>query len=230
MIGPWYFAKETFGLLDEKTRNVYLTDGGHFDNLGLYELLRRRCKVIIAVDAEADPSYNFESLVRIQRYARIDLGVRFDLPTAAIRMQSLAISEKEASGEPVDPENSRGPHVAIGRIDYSDEEYGVLFYIKSSLSGDESDLIRDYHRRNANFPHETTLDQFFSEEQFEVYRALGFHAARNFLIGQDRAAMLKASPVADWPAAVAKALRRLNIPAEAIGAIVQRQQDFMAAP
>jgi hypothetical protein len=73
-IGPAYYALETLGRLSEETRNVYLTDGGHFDNLGLYELLKRRCRLIVAVDAEADPGMNFESFVRVQRHARIDRG------------------------------------------------------------------------------------------------------------------------------------------------------------
>jgi predicted acylesterase/phospholipase RssA len=172
-IGPAYYALETLGRLSEETRNVYLTDGGHFDNLGLYELLKRRCRLIVAVDAEADPGMNFESFVRVQRHARIDLGVRIDLPWEAVRRQTLAVSEKEWR-RPLDPNRSRGPHVAVGMIHYGNDEKGVLVYIKSSLSGDENDLVLDYKRRYGAFPHETTADQFFSEEQFEVYRALGF--------------------------------------------------------
>jgi hypothetical protein len=91
-IGPWYFAKEAFGWLDEETKNVYLTDGGHFDNLGLYELLKRRCKVIIAIDVEADPPLNFSSLIRLQRYARIDLGVLIDLPWEEIQRSNALIT------------------------------------------------------------------------------------------------------------------------------------------
>ena len=72
-------------------------------------------------------------------------------------------------------------YVAVGTIDYGGGETGYLVYIKSSLSGDENDYIRDYARRNDTFPHETTGDQFFSEEQFEVYRALGFHMTHGFL-------------------------------------------------
>jgi len=87
------------------------------------------------------------------------------------------------AAEPVKP---KGPHTAIGIIDYGGGEKGYLLYIKSSLSGDENDYIRDYARRNASFPHETTGDQFFSEEQFEVYRALGFHIAHEFLSGDDQ--------------------------------------------
>src|ERR1700730_14263574 len=223
-IGPWYLAKETFGLLDENTKNVYLTDGGHFDNLGLYELFRRRCKVIIATDAEADPTLNFDSLIRLQRYARIDLGVRVDLPWEDIRRSSVKITNQTPHGSSDDPKRCCGPHVAVGRIEYGENEYGVLIYIKASMSGDESDLIRDYRRRNPAFPHETTLDQFFGEEQFEVYRALGFHATLGFFNGRDRAAMLETSPVKDWPEAIQRALIRLNIPANAIDRIVERQR------
>lgn len=226
-IGPLYFALETFGLLNEKTQNVYLTDGGHFDNLGLYELLRRRCKVIIVADAEADPPLNFASLIRLQRYARIDLGVLIDLPWEDIRRSSDKITKETPHGPLDDPEQCCGPHVAIGRIDYGEDERGALIYIKASVSGDESDLIRDYRRRNPAFPHETTLDQFFSEEQFEVYRALGFHATRNFFIGRDCAAMLRTSPVKDWPEFIQRALNRLNTPANAVGRIVDHQRDAL---
>ncbi|MER9171200.1 patatin-like phospholipase family protein [Mesorhizobium australicum] len=226
-IGPWYFAKETFGLLNELTKNIYLTDGGHFDDLGLYELLKRRCKVIIVADGEADPPLNFPSLIRVQQYARIDLGVLIDLPWEEIRHSGSVIAQQESSGELNDRRQYYGPHVAVGRIDYGENEHGVLLYIKSSISGDESDLIRDYRRRKPNFPQETTLDQFFSEEQFEVYRALGFHATRNFFTGRDRSAMLKTCPANDWPEVVQQALQRLNIPAEAVTQIMQRQQDAM---
>ncbi len=70
-----------------------------------------------------------------------------------------------------------GPHCAIGEIEYPGNRQGILLYIKSSLTGDENDYILYYKQRYARFPHETTLDQLFSEEQFEGYRALGFHAA-----------------------------------------------------
>ena len=69
----------------ENSETIYLTDGGHIENLGIYELLRRRCRLIIAVDAEADPEMSFRSLVALQRYARIDLGVLIYLPWAEIR-------------------------------------------------------------------------------------------------------------------------------------------------
>lgn len=181
-----YFFREMFGLLDEKSRIVYLTDGGHVENLGIYELLKRRCQLIIAVDAEADPEMNFGSLIKLQRHASIDLGVRIELPWRLIRETTLEISKEIAASEGQGAVKPRlGPHCAVGRILYNDDQSGILLYVKSSISGDENDYIIDYKRRNASFPHETTNDQFFSEEQFEVYRALGFHAVNRTLAGEE---------------------------------------------
>lgn len=177
-----FLWSEITGRLYENSTDIYLTDGGHIENLGVYELLRRRCKFIIVVDAEADFAMHFPSFVTLQRYARIDLGVIIDVPWCWIKKKTCAWM-----GFPADQtaEPSSGPHAAIGSIDYGGGERGLIVYIKSSLSGDENDYVRDYGRRYARFPHETTGDQFFSEEQFEVYRALGFHAAHGFLSCRD---------------------------------------------
>lgn len=187
---PLFLWSEISGRLYENSDGVYLTDGGHIENLGVYELLRRRCRVIIAVDAEADAPMNFSSLMKLQRYARIDLGVRIDLPWTPIRDRTCAIMAENADGKcaqaSADGQGDAAKdhvHVAIGIIDYGGDDKGYLVYIKSSLSSDENDYIRDYARRNDTFPHETTGDQFFSEEQFEVYRALGFHMTHGFLAG-----------------------------------------------
>jgi hypothetical protein len=178
-------VQEVFSLLNETSDNIYLTDGGNLENLGLYELLRRRCTVIIAIDAEADPGLDFPSLVTLERYARTDLGVVIDVPWGEIRQRSLAVNKEyaaEAKGEkPVEP--IKGPHCAVCEIIYSraKEDNGLLFYFKASLSGDEDDIIIDYKRKNPAFPHEMTLDQFFGEHQPEAYRALGFHMVHEIL-------------------------------------------------
>lgn len=162
------FFAEILSQLDENSQRIYLTDGGHIENLGVYELLRRRVRMIVVVDGEADGEMNFGSFVRLQRFARIDLGVSIDLPWQAIREATRAVMNGGAAP-------ATAAHVAVGTIDYGDAK-GTLVYVKSSMTGDENDYIRDYARRNPSFPHETTGDQFFSEQQFEVYRALGFHA------------------------------------------------------
>jgi hypothetical protein len=185
ILDKFYFAKELFGQLTGDSETVYLTDGGHVENLGLYELLRRRCKLIIAIDAEADPDMSFGSLVKLQRYARIDFSLRIDLPWAALRDISREASEEILKSGGLPPNKApHGPHCALGTIYYprkagekdDTNSTGVLLYIKSSFTGDENDYVVDYKRRNPTFPHESTLDQLFTEEQFEVYRNLGFHA------------------------------------------------------
>jgi len=194
--GPWFYLwAELSGQLYETSDEVFISDGGHIENLGVYELLRRRCRVIVAVDAEADPSMRYPSFITLQRYARIDLGVRINMPWDDIRQKtcgwmgftgdlaSSAAGDKESAAKQAKP--STGPHVAIGTIEYDGGETGWLVYIKASLTGDENDYVRDYARRHEWFPHESTGDQFFSEEQFEVYRALGFHIANRLLNGTD---------------------------------------------
>lgn len=177
--------KEMFSWITETSRTVYLTDGGNIENLGVYALMKRRCPFIIAVDAEADPTLSFPSFLLLERYARIDLGVTVDLPWQAIRERTLLVDKA------LEPPNDKtrplpaapGPHCAAGEIAYGPGETGILFYVKSSLTGDESDYVLDYKRRNPDFPHETTGDQFFGEEQLEAYRALGFHIMANVLNG-----------------------------------------------
>ena len=83
LLANYYFIGEVLGQLSEKRKSVYLTDGGHIENLGIYELLRRRCRVIIAVDAEADPQMAFGSFNILERYALIDMGVRMRPALAA---------------------------------------------------------------------------------------------------------------------------------------------------
>ncbi|WP_051953707.1 patatin-like phospholipase family protein [Methylocapsa aurea] len=177
--------KEMFSWITEVSPTVYLTDGGNLENLGLYSLMKRRCQLIIVIDAEADPTMGFGSLLILERYARIDLGAIIELPWQAIRDGSLninkAFDKADADGSAIPC--LRGPHCAAGEIQYGPNEKGILLYVKASLSGDEDDYLLDYKRRNRAFPHETTGDQFFSEEQLEAYRALGFHIMKGLLTG-----------------------------------------------
>jgi hypothetical protein len=188
----FYLWSEMFSTLDETNDAVYLTDGGHIENLGIYELLRRRCRLVVVVDAEADPELRFPSLIALQRFARLDLGIRIDLPWQMIRERYIScgkeLSQSAESGKAETGTN--GCHAAIGTIIYPEGQPGTIIYVKSTVTGDENDIILDYKRRYPSFPHETTMDQFFGEEQFEAYRALGFHAMQRLLQGDDRVAGL----------------------------------------
>ncbi|MDZ7343448.1 MAG: hypothetical protein ONA90_02915, partial [candidate division KSB1 bacterium] len=166
-VGPLFLMKEFFSKIDEKSRYVNLSDGGHIENLGVYELLRRRCKFIIACDGEADPDLRFASLVKLIRFARIDMGIDIEINLADLRKQQTRLSSQ---------------HGAMGKIHYSKDETGYLLYIKASITGDENVYIRDYQQRHPLFPHESTADQFFDEAQFEVYRALGHHVVKKLNI------------------------------------------------
>jgi hypothetical protein len=166
--GPGYLLREALSKLGEKGLYVNISDGGHVENLGIYELLRRRCKLIIAVDGEADEKMGFPSLVRLLRFARIDMGIQIDIDLSDLRLAADGLSRV---------------HWMLGTIHYSDDDMGYLLYIKSSLIGDEHEYIREYRSRQMAFPHEPTADQFFDETQFEAYRALGYLMAKT--VGSD---------------------------------------------
>jgi hypothetical protein len=72
-----------------------------------------------------------------------------------------------------------------------------LVYIKSSLTGDENDYLFHYKRRYSAFPHEITVDQMSSEEQFEAYRAPGYHATFGLFDRRDDFAKLDPAELPD---------------------------------
>jgi hypothetical protein len=160
--------EEALGLTDDCNPYVYLSDGGHFENLGLYEMVLRRCHYIIVSDAGQDPACSFSDLGGAVRKIRIDLGIPIDFDEP---MSIFARSDEKA-------QNERGRSCALGKILYSvvdgpGIEDGVLIYIKPACYGDEPRDIYEYFKSNEAFPHESTGDQFFSESQFESYRMLG---------------------------------------------------------
>jgi hypothetical protein len=159
--------KELAGQTDSVGRWVHLSDGGHFENLAAYELIRRRCRYIVISDGGCDPTLAFEDLANLIRKCRTDFGIRIEVETSQIQ-------KKAPSGASV-------WHCAIGKIRYDDvdggEVPGTLVYVKSSMTGDEPPDLQQYARSDPTFPHQTTADQFFDETQFESYRALGYHIA-----------------------------------------------------
>ena len=164
---------ELGGLTTDDKDWVYLSDGGHFENLGIYELVRRRCRFIIACDAGQDGEVTFEDLGNAIEKCRTDFGVNIEIDLAGLK--------------PVDGRSQR--HCAIGTIRYdrlNDADrpgeklpIGTLLYLKASLTGDEPADVLRYAAEHPAFPHESTGDQWFDESQFESYRALGFHATRD---------------------------------------------------
>jgi hypothetical protein len=165
---PWYLWREITMATVETSRLVNLSDGGHTgDNVGIYPLLQRRCKIIIACDAERDGNLTFGSFTEALRHAYVDMGIDVDIDLSLIRP---------------DPVTGRSrSHSAVGRIHYPDREdqESFLIYLKNSLTGDEPEPIQNYKNDRPEFPHESTADQFFDDAQFESYRALGVHLAEH---------------------------------------------------
>jgi hypothetical protein len=164
--GPTLLLREMLSRLDAEGEFVNVSDGGHLENTGMYELLRRRCRFIVASDVEGDPEMAFHGLADLMRYARIDLGVEIEM-----RLDDFIL----------DAHGSCKQHCALGRIRYPalDDgvvETGYLLYVKASLTRDEDGVLAEYRARSPLFPHEPTADQFFDERQFEAYRSLGYHA------------------------------------------------------
>lgn len=172
---------EALGMTDDTYRWIELTDGGHFENLGLYEMVMRRCKRIIVADAGADPRCQFEDLGNALRKIEIDLGI-------PIRF--------EDGLHMVAGPNATNRYCAVATIDYAcvDDDVsltedqrrtltGKLIYVKAALTGSEPPDIKQYSVTHPDFPHETTANQFFNESQFESYRHLGCHEIET-IVGQ----------------------------------------------
>ena len=162
--------RELGGATDDQGLDIYLSDGGHFENLAVYEMIRRRCRFIVVSDAGADPNCDFTDLGNLVRKAKIDLG-------ADVAFTKMRISSRT---KPIEPQFAW----ALGKICYGDGQSGRILYIKPSFFGRDLPLdVVSYAAASASFPHESTGDQFFSESQFESYRKLGFTLARE--IGDD---------------------------------------------
>jgi hypothetical protein len=157
--GLAYLIKDLIGKSDIDSNYVCLSDGGHFDNMGLYELIRRRCHYIILGDGEQHDNSSCEGLANAIRRCRIDFGVEITLDLS-----------------PVMNKGKDAKHLVKGEIKYpgTDQPEGTLIYIKTVLQGDETVDVREYAIENKTFPQQSTGDQFFDEAQFESYRKLGF--------------------------------------------------------
>lgn len=179
-----YMLREIFGLTDNTYEYVMLSDGGHFENLGLYEMVLRRCDWIVVSDGGCDPDCSLEDFGNAIRKIRTDLGIPISLKQFGIYSRN---DERFKNLEKAEV----GKYCAIAEIDYAAVDGkdrdgkvipgkkvapGLIVYFKASLNGTEPKDVFNYKSVHPEFPHESTADQWFSESQFESYRALGAHA------------------------------------------------------
>lgn len=183
--------REMFGMgMTEKSAWLNISDGGHIENMGVYELLRRRCKFIVCVDGEADPESTFHGQLTLVRHAQIDLGVQIEP-----RLDDMRPDPKSRFSK---------THAQLFRVIYPPtldgrpEGMGLMLYLKLSLTGNETELLKRYRLLHPDFPHQSTLDQFYDEEQFEAYRQLGVHVAQGTFSRALMTSNVRPASVQDW--------------------------------
>lgn len=169
-----WLLREALGRTDARSPFVYLSDGGHFENLGLYAMVRRGCREIVVVDAGCDPDYRFEDLGNALRKIRIDLGVEI---VFAEEPSAMRAREKRWAEAVIRYSNSPD-----GCAD------GRLIYLKPMLLANESPDVASYAAAHRDFPHQSTADQWFDESQTESYRQLGLQTAAEWLQQRARGA------------------------------------------
>lgn len=160
-----YLFRELFGLNSMNSKFLYITDGGHFENLGLVELMRRGCTQIYCFDASGDQDTTFYTLGEAIAIARSDLDVDVTIDP------SVLLPDREG-----DDPLCKSDHT-VGRFRYPDGTEGVLVYVKAAVTRDSPYETLAYRQRHEDFPHDPTLDQLFDDEKFEAYWSLGRSAA-----------------------------------------------------
>lgn len=160
-----YMFAEMFGSgLKETHRQIHLSDGGHYENLGFYELIRRHVPFVIISDAGADKNWEFNDLSKLIEMVRLDFGAK----VTVYDMDSLVPKGKG------DDRFSEKPFV-YGKVEYADSEQPTYFiYVKTTMIEGLSEDLKNYRREHNDFPDQSTMDQFFDERQFEAYRELGY--------------------------------------------------------
>ena len=168
--GSCQYVRELLSLTDATSPNVHLSDGGHYEVTGAYELIRRRCRFVLLVDAAENPDNTSENLANLIRLVQSDFGIRIHIDTAPLKR---------------DGDRQSLWHCAIGAIRYDDVDeggvIGTLLFVRSSMTGDEPADIKNYAAVTPVFPHHPTADQFFDAAQFESYRGLGYHIGMSVL-------------------------------------------------
>jgi hypothetical protein len=151
--------------------SAFLSDGGHIENLGLYQLLRRRCACILAIDGEEDPKMTFSSLMKLQHLVRVEQGITLDIDVTDLATDQHGKSDSHFTMIPIEY-----PKLPLPNGTTVPAERGSLVYVKLSLTGDEPQYLRAYKADHPEFPHHSTVrQQSFDDRMFEAYLALGEH-------------------------------------------------------
>jgi hypothetical protein len=176
-------------------RHWYLSDGGHFELTGAYELIRRRIPFIVTVDVGADPKNEGQVLAWLSRLTRIDFGAKFEevSPDDKRVPPEIQVQLGKVSDVFCGAEKQPSKHGVLFEVTFEGDNENAsdhwngrthcwLLYVRATTIGDEPVDIRNYQFENPDFPNESTLDQFFDEPQWESYRMLGEHIGAKFFV------------------------------------------------
>lgn len=169
--------------LKETSQHIQLSDGGHYENLALYELIRRKLNLIIVSDGGADPVFNFDDLANAIEKVRVDFGVKISFNPGYELGNILPGTAGDSFFQKKYGIAKAG--FAIGKIKYADNSVGTLVYVKLAMIEDMATDVFSYKGVNPSFPHQSTSDQFFDEKQFEAYRELGYYIAWQMMSSED---------------------------------------------
>ena len=162
-------------------RHWYLSDGGHFENTAIYELIRRRLPHIVCCDCGQDEAYVFGDLSNLVRKARIDFRAEITVLDRAQlnQLRGVAIPEpvfsEIGSLDEFDQKTTRKHHALLAVVRYENRTMpeSLILFVKPAVAGNEPPDLREYEHSHPAFPNEPTTDQFFDEAQWESYRKLG---------------------------------------------------------
>ena len=160
---PRFLFREILGSNHANSKFLYVSDGGHYENLGLVELLRRGCTEIYCMDAAGDKQETFFTLGEAIELARTELQVSIDIRPDALRS---------------DPKTGRpATDFTVGRFTYPNGVQGIFVYGKANVTEEAPWDVRAFREKDGRFPNHGTIDQFFNEQKFEAYRTLGYSTA-----------------------------------------------------
>jgi hypothetical protein len=175
-----YLLREMIGRNRVDSHFLFVTDGGHYENLGLVELLRRGCTEIYCFDASGGeiPGALGDAIA----LARSELGVEIEIDPAPLVMRRPGDGTAQPAGGVQDgaagissEEDLAQKSVVTGKFTYRDEHKtpGVLVYARNVMTADSPWDTKAYHHVDRKFPDDTTMDQFYTDQRFESYRVLG---------------------------------------------------------
>jgi hypothetical protein len=174
-----YLLRELFNLHPYDDPLLYVTDGGHYENLGLVELFRRRCTRIYCLDATGDAPPTATTLAEAITLASEELGVRVKLtePWTSEPGTGGPLGSEDPSGV-LGARLSRTPLI-VGTFSYPPESdvgegvVGHLVVAKALLWRGLPDELLSYAAHHPEFPHDRTADQWMDDGQYTAYTELG---------------------------------------------------------